>query len=171
MKKEIPEIEAGKWLQKRKLQLTVAESSTGGLIGHRITNIPGSSSYFLGGVTAYAYAAKEKILRVRNETLVGYGAVSQETALEMASGVRRVFAGETPLSEIIGISVTGIAGPGGGMAGKPVGLVWIGMSTPEGDWAWKYIWDGNRLENKSKSADQAILLLVEYLKRKLRPGE
>lgn len=171
MSKEIPEEEAGKWLQKRKLKLTVAESSTGGLIGHRITNIPGSSSYFLGGVTAYAYAAKEQILRVRNGTLVGYGAVSRETALEMASGVRKVFAGETPLSEIIGLSVTGIAGPGGGMPGKPVGLVWIGMSTPEGDRAWKYIWDGDRLENKSKSADQAILLLLEYLKGKLRPQQ
>ena len=154
----ILEVTLGELLQQRGFKLAVAESCTGGLIGHRITNVPGSSDYYLGSVTAYAYEAKERLLGVRHETLIQYGAVSQETALEMARGVRRVFSAD------ISVSVTGIAGPGGGMPNKPVGLVWFGVSTSDGDWAFRYLFNGERLKIKMDAADQALLLLVTYLK-------
>lgn len=154
----------GALLLQRGLKLAVAESCTGGLIGHLVTNVPGSSEYYLGSVTAYAYEAKRFLLGVDGEDLLKYGAVSREIALEMASGVRRTFAGsEIPLDSVIGLSVTGIAGPDGGMPGKPVGLVWIGLSTADGDWAWKFIWDGDRLGNKMNSARKALELLQKYL--------
>ena len=141
--------------------LAVAESCTGGLIGHRITNIPGSSDYYLGSVTAYAYEAKERLLGVKHETLIQFGAVSQETALEMARGVRQVFGAD------LGVSVTGIAGPGGGMPNKPVGLVWFGLSEPQGDHAWHFLWQGDRLQVKMQSADKALELLLAYLQGNL----
>mgnify|MGYP002391327147 CR=1 FL=1 len=115
-------------LKERSLKLALAESCTGGLVGHRITNIPGSSDYYQGSVTAYAYEAKRKILGVNPQTLLEFGAVSRETVLEMACGVRAAFSGdETPIDQIVGVSISGIAGPGGGMPGKPVGLVWVGL--------------------------------------------
>ena len=165
-----PEIEAqvGTWLRQRGLKLVAAESCTGGLIGHRLTNVPGSSDYYLGSVTAYAYEAKERLLGVRHETLVKYGAVSQEVALEMARGAREALSGAFPLERIVGISVTGIAGPGGGMPGKPVGLVWIGLSAADFEKAWKYIWQGSRVENKALSAQQALQCLLEFLQGKVR---
>ena len=147
----------GPLLRQAGLKLALAESCTGGLIGHRVTNVPGSSDYYLGSVTAYAYEAKERLLGVSHDTLVHYGAVSQETALEMARGIRRV------LDADIGVSVTGIAGPGGGLPGKPVGLVWIGLSAPGGDWAFQYFWKGNRVENKVESAQAALQRLYDYL--------
>ncbi|RPI31303.1 MAG: CinA family protein, partial [Chloroflexota bacterium] len=142
----------------RGLRLAVAESCTGGLIGHRLTNVAGSSDYYLGSVTAYAYEAKVKWLGVNWATLDQYGAVSGETALEMARGVR------ASLSADIGVSVTGIAGPGGATPGKPVGLTWIGLSTPDGDNAWQFVWAGDRVQNKEYSAEKALELLAEYLK-------
>jgi nicotinamide-nucleotide amidase len=108
------EVLVGELLRRGGLRLAVAESCTGGLIGHRITNVPGSSTYYMGSVTAYAYEAKVRVLGVRWSTLEKYGAVSQETVLEMASGVRRALAAD------IGLSVSGIAGPGGGTPEKPV---------------------------------------------------
>ena len=147
----------GPLLRQAGLKLALAESCTGGLIGHRVTNVPGSSDYYLGSVTAYAYEAKERLLGVSHDTLVRYGAVSQQTALEMARGIRRV------LEADIGVSVTGIAGPGGGLPGKPVGLVWIGLSAPGGDWAFQYFWKGNRVENKVESAQAALQRLYDYL--------
>jgi PncC family amidohydrolase len=157
------EAQIGAKLIQKSLKLAVAESCTGGLIGHRITNIPGSSEYYLGSVTAYAYEAKERLLGVNRETLATYGAVSQETVLEMAQGIRRSLAADFPLDKTVGLSVSGIAGPGGGMPGKPVGLVWVGLSTPNGDWAWRYLWSGNRIENKDYSAQAALQRLMEYL--------
>ncbi len=159
------EVKIGPLLRQRGLKLVLAESCTGGLVGHRITNIPGSSDYYLGSVTAYAYEAKERLLGVRHETLLKYGAVSRETALEMARGVRQALAPDFGLDAVIGISITGIAGPGGGMPNKPVGLVWIGMSTPHGDEAWENHWPGNRIQNKEDSAEKALQLLVDYLER------
>jgi PncC family amidohydrolase len=167
------ELQVGELLRQRGLRLAVAESCTGGLIGHRITNIPGSSTYFIGSVTAYAYEAKVRLLGVRWGTLEKYGAVSQETALEMARGVRRALAAD------VGLSVTGIAGPGGGTPEKPVGLVWIGLSSISGqersgaaeeaekqpgyETTWSYFWKGDRLQIKEQSAEQALSLLVDYL--------
>jgi PncC family amidohydrolase len=154
---DVLEVQLGELLHQRGLKLAVAESCTGGLIGHRITNVPGSSDYYLGSVTAYAYEAKERLLGVKHDTLIQHGAVSEEIALEMASGVRQVFGAD------ISAAVTGIAGPGGGMPNKPVGLVWIGVSTPDGDWAFRYLFNGDRLKIKKDAADQALILLVKYL--------
>lgn len=161
------EARVGYFLRQRGLKLVVAESCTGGLIGHRLTNIPGSSDYYLGSVTAYAYEAKERLLGVKHDTLARYGAVSQEVALEMARGAREALSGAFPLEKIVGISVTGIAGPSGGLPNKPVGLVWMGLSAMDYETAWKCIWQGNRLENKSLSAQQALECLLDYLQGKV----
>jgi len=151
------EIKVGELLRPLGLKLAVAESCTGGLVGHRITNVPGSSEYFLGGVTAYAYEAKVKLLGVSWDTLTRYGAVSRETVLEMARGARRA------LEADIGISVSGIAGPGGGMPEKPVGLTWIGLSASGFEEARSFVFPGDRLEVKEQAAEQALRLLTEYL--------
>ena len=160
--KNIPlENQIGELLIRRGLHLAVAESCTGGLIGHRITNVPGSSDYYLGSVTAYAYEAKVRLLGVSWDTLEKHGAVSQETVLEMARGVRQALGAE------VGLSVSGIAGPGGGTPDKPVGLTWIGLSIPDQDLAWSYVWQGDRLQVKEHSAEQALHLLVTWLEASL----
>lgn len=151
------EQKVGDLLSKQKLTLSVAESCTGGLLGHRLTNIPGSSAYFIGGVTAYAYEAKERLLRVNHLTLYDHGAVSKETALEMAHGARQVFGTD------IGVSITGIAGPSGGLPEKPVGLTWIAVSTRSKDWTQVDVWDGDRLNIKESAVEAALGLLVEVL--------
>ena len=151
------EVSVGELLRRRGLRLATAESCTGGLLSHLITNVPGSSTYFMGGVVSYAYEAKVRLLGVRWSTLEKYGAVSQETALEMASGVRKALAAD------VGVSISGIAGPGGGTPEKPVGLTWIGLSTSDVDEAWSYTWKGDRLQVKEQSAQQALQLLVDYL--------
>lgn len=149
----------GEILRSLGLKLALAESCTGGLVGHRITNVPGSSEYFLGGVTAYAYEAKVKLLGVSWDTLTRYGAVSRETVLEMARGARAA------LEADIGVAVSGIAGPGGGMPGKPIGLTWIGLSARDNEEARSFIFPGDRLEIKEQAAEQALQLLGEYLVR------
>jgi PncC family amidohydrolase len=111
----------------------------------------------MGGVVSYAYEAKVRLLGVRWSTLEKYGAVSKETVLEMAGGVRKALAAD------VGVSISGIAGPGGGTPDKPVGFTWIGLSTPDVDEAWNYTWEGDRLRIKELSARQALLLLVDYL--------
>ncbi len=167
----IPELQIGSALNKLRLRLAVAESCTGGLISHRITNIPGSSEYFLGGVVSYANEAKQAWLEVREDTLSDSGAVSGETVLEMARGVRSSLRGVFPVPSIIGLAVSGIAGPGGGSAGKPVGLVWIGLSASDGGWAWKFQFSGDRLDNKDSAAEEALQILLEYLQQGYpRPG-
>lgn len=157
------EVRIGRLLRERGMTLAVAESCTGGLIGHRITNVPGSSAYYLGSVTAYAYEAKETLLGVRHETLYRHGAVSPETALEMARGIRRVLWAD------LGLAVTGIAGPGGGTEDKPVGLVYIALAAPDGEWVERHVWKGNRLENKAQSAEAALDLVWRYLEGELPP--
>lgn len=156
--------QVGLLLRRHGLYLVVAESCTGGLLGHRITNVPGSSDYFLGGVIAYADSIKQALLGVKAETLIRFGAVSRETVLEMAHGVRERLCppGITP-AQLIGLAISGIAGPGGGTLDKPVGLTWIALSTAEGEWAWSYHWEGDRLHNKTSSAEQALRLLLNYL--------
>jgi PncC family amidohydrolase len=147
----------GELLRSKGLTLSVAESCTGGLLGHRLTNVPGSSDYFMGGVVAYSYDAKERILNVRHDTLYDYGAVSEQTALEMARGVRRLFLTD------VALSVTGIAGPGGGMPGKPVGLVYIALSARDREECREFVWDSNREGNKAHSAQAALEMLAAYL--------
>ena len=165
------ELEIGPLLAARSWRLAVAESCTGGLISHRITNVPGSSDYFLGGVISYANEGKQAWLEVREDTLQSTGAVSGETVLEMSRGVRVSLRGFFPVASILGLAVSGIAGPGGGSAEKPVGLVWIGLSAADGNWAWKFQFNGDRLDIKNRSADEALAILLEYLKRGYpRPG-
>jgi len=161
----------GKLLLARGLKLVVAESCTGGLLGHLITNVPGCSEYFLGGITAYSYEAKQLLLGVKPQTLIQFGAVSRETVLEMAQGVRRAFASHGKEENVIGVSISGIAGPGGAQPGKPVGLVWIGLSTAEGDWAADFYGHGNREENKAFSARCALEIIHAYLDGSLKVGK
>lgn len=153
----------GKLLISKNLFLVTAESCTGGLLSSFITDIPGSSEYFIGGVSTYSYEAKEKLLGVKHETLIDFGAVSEETVKEMAFGVRNTFTGSVPIQQIIGVSISGIAGPGGGMPGKPVGLVWFGLSSELGNWAIQKNWNGNRIQNKKLSAIFALQLIEQYL--------
>jgi PncC family amidohydrolase len=168
--KRIPlEVQIGDLFRSHQMKLVLAESCTGGLAGHLITNVPGSSDYYLGSVTAYAYEAKEALLGVKHETLQKYGAVSRETVLEMAFGVRRSLSGGVPMDSIMGISISGIAGPDGGLPGKPVGTVWLGLSTHDGAWAWRYYWKGTRLQNKRSAARAALKLVIEYFSGKLLP--
>ena len=147
----------GDLLRARAFKLATAESCTGGLIASRITDVPGSSEYFVGGVAAYAYEAKVALLGVSWDTLKAHGAVSRETVLEMARGARKT------LNADIAVSVSGIAGPGGGMPGKPVGTTWIGLSTSDGEWARLFHFDGDRAQNKSLAADAALQFLMDYL--------
>jgi PncC family amidohydrolase len=155
------EITIGKLLRQHGLKLATAESCTGGLLADHITNVPGSSDYFIGGVVAYAYEAKVALLHVSWDTLRAHGAVSRETVIEMARGVR------TALGADIGISVSGIAGPGGGMPDRPVGTTWIGLSANEGDWTRKFVWSGDRIANKEASAQAALQFGLDYLNGKL----
>ncbi len=156
-KSPLLEEQIGTLLRRRGWRLAVAESCTGGLIGHRITNIPGSSTYYMGSVTAYAYEAKVRLLGVRWNTLEAHGAVSEAVVLEMARGVRRALAAD------VGLSVSGIAGPGGGTPEKPVGLTWVGLSTPGHEEAHRFLWDGDRLYNKEQSAEAALQVLLTFL--------
>jgi len=151
------EILAGDLLRQRGWRLAAAESCTGGLVGHRLTNVPGSSDYYIGGIIAYANEAKMRLLGVRWDTLEKYGAVSRQTVLEMARGVRQ------SLSADIGLSVSGIAGPGGGTPEKPAGLTWIGLSAPDYENAWQHIWSGDRIFNKEHSAQAVLQHLVDFL--------
>ena len=147
----------GETLRRRGLRLAAAESCTGGLVGHRVTNIPGSSTYYMGSVTAYAYEAKVRLLGVKWETLETYGAVSSQVVSEMALGVRRALAAD------IGISISGIAGPGGGTPEKPVGLVCFGLSTPDGVWTTQQQFDGDRTAVKEQAADFILGYILHYL--------
>ena len=169
MKEQLLEEKVGELLRNKGMRLTVAESCTGGLVGHRVTNIPGSSDYYLGSVTAYAYEVKESLLGVKHETLQKFGAVSRETVIEMAAGVRRALSGGFPLENVIGVSISGIAGPGGGLPEKPVGTVWVGLSAADGDWAWRFLWHGDRIQNKEDSAQAALQLVLDYLEGNLPP--
>ncbi len=147
----------GTLLLEKKLKLATAESCTGGLVADRITNIPGSSEYFHGGIIAYSYEAKVALLNVSWDTLQKHGAVSKEIVIEMALGARKA------LDVDIAVAISGIAGPDGGLPDKPVGTTWIGLSAFDGDWARKFVWEGNRLQNKALSAEAALQFILAYL--------
>ncbi len=148
-------------LRDRKLTLATAESCTGGLIAHRLTNVAGSSAYFLGGVVAYSNAAKERLLGVPSATLAAHGAVSEAVALALARGARAAFHAD------LALSVTGIAGPGGGTPDKPVGLTYIGLAAPDGEWVERHVWQGDRAAVKAQSAEAALSLAARYLRGEL----
>jgi PncC family amidohydrolase len=156
LEKQIQEI-----CRTRGLKVSTAESCTGGLISHRITDVPGSSEYFMGGIVAYSYEAKASLLGVSWETLNTKGAVAEETVLEMARGACQ------RLQTDIAVSVSGIAGPGGGTPEKPVGATWIGLVTSEGEWARHFVWDGDRAQNKEYSSEAALQLILDYLEGSL----
>lgn len=147
----------GYLLTMRNFTLSVAESCTGGLIKHRITNVSGSSKYFIGGVVAYSNEVKQNLLGVPEQTLQRYGAVSQQTAISMAKGIRSL------LKTDIGLSVTGIAGPSGGSVEKPVGLVYIGLSSKGKTSFEEHRFLGDRIKIKEQTAQAALDMLRRYL--------
>jgi nicotinamide-nucleotide amidase len=147
----------GNIIKSKKLTISVAESLTGGLVQDKLTDIPGSSEYFIGGIIAYSNEAKIKLLSVSKNTLRKYGAVSEQVAQEMAEGVKEIFGTQ------IGISTTGIAGPGGATPEKPVGLVYIGISMELENLVRKFQFTGNREINKHRSAQAALELLRRAL--------
>jgi PncC family amidohydrolase len=158
---ETPQALVGRLLRQAGMTLALVESCTGGLIAHRITNVPGSSDYFVGGIVSYSNDIKERVLGVQQTTLRNHGAVSEVTALEMARGGRRVCRAD------VALAVTGLAGPGGGTPEKPVGLVYVALAAPDGDWVERHVWDGDRQENKERSAEAALDLLRRYLEGRL----
>ena len=151
------EKEIGNLLRQEGLTLGVVESATGGLISHRITNIPGSSDYYKGSVTAYSNEAKIKVVGVKEATISQHGAVSSQVAKEMAEGGRKVLAADICLAD------TGIAGPGGATPGKSVGLFYLGLSHQGGTYSQKHNFHGNREQNKQSAAEAALNWLKEYL--------
>lgn len=148
--------QVGAALRKRGWTVCAAESCTGGLILTWLTDVAGSSDYVRGGVVAYANSAKTALLGVREETLAAHGAVSEATAAEMALGARRAFGAD------VAVSVTGIAGPGGGSSEKPVGLTYIGLAA-SGDVlrVERHVWPGDRTEVRRASATRALEMIVE----------
>ncbi len=151
------EVVTGEQLRERGLTLATAESSTGGLIAKRLTDVSGSSVYFTGGVVAYADDLKRALLGVQAATLRAHGAVSEPVAREMADGAR------ARLGTDLALSVTGIAGPTGATATKPVGLHYIGLSAPGGTWVRRFVFAFDRSGNRSAAADAAFRLLLDYL--------
>jgi nicotinamide-nucleotide amidase len=140
-------------LKKRGLNLALAESCTGGYIGHLITSIPGSSEYFMGGVMSYSDQSKQDFLGVSSKSLENFGAVSEEVAIEMATGIKE------KMKTDFGLATTGIAGPGGGNALKPVGTVWIAIVGPDEITTRKYQFGKDRGRNIRKTALMALDLL------------
>jgi len=144
-------------LDELKTTLATAESCTGGLIAHRITNVPGVSACFVGGVVAYSDKLKASLLGVEDDVLAAHGAVSEPVARQMAEGAR------TRLGADVAVAVTGIAGPGGGTAEKPVGLVYLAVSGASGTAVSREVFEGNREQIKAKTAEKALEMVLEYL--------
>ncbi|MBS3736696.1 CinA family protein [Candidatus Bipolaricaulota bacterium] len=151
------DVQVGNLLRDDNLSLAVAESCTGGLISHKITNVPGSSDYFDRAVVSYSNRSKLELLDVQEDTLYEHGAVSKDVAAEMAKGVKDLAGTE------VGLSTTGIAGPGGGTEEKPVGLVYVGIALEKTMRIKKFIFQGDRWENKESAAVKALESLVTFL--------
>ncbi|MFN7170871.1 MAG: nicotinamide-nucleotide amidohydrolase family protein, partial [Candidatus Omnitrophota bacterium] len=149
----------GRVLTKKRKTLAVAESCSGGLIAHRLTNVPGSSHYFISGIVAYSQKEKVRLLKVPVEVIKKYGAVSKEVAEIMAKNVRKMAKAD------IGIGVTGIAGPKGGSSDKPVGLVYIGISTENKTEVKEYRFSGERFVIKLKASQEALDIVRKKLLR------
>ncbi len=146
-----------KLLIQQKKDLALAESCSGGLLANRLTNIPGSSRFFKSGIIAYSNEIKTKLLKVPVSLLKKYGAVSHETACAMAEGVR------IQLQTDFGVSITGIAGPDGGTAQKPVGLTYIAVSSKEKVECLECHFKGDRLKVKQQATTEALKLLLTFL--------
>jgi nicotinamide-nucleotide amidase len=154
--KELEEV-IGDLLMQNQATLAVAESCTGGLLGHRITNVPGSSKYFLQGVQVYSYDAKIRLLGIPKQILDTHGAVSAETSSRMALKIRKISQAD------YGLAITGIAGPGGGTAKKPVGLVYTSLASKLGVITKKNIFLGNREIIKYRASQKALDMLRRHL--------
>lgn len=157
MSEDSLETRVGRALRAKGWTLALGESCTGGLVAHRITEVPGSSEYFLGGIVAYSNPVKQQQLNVGAETLERLGAVSEQTAREMARGARQTIGAD------VGLSVTGIAGPGGGTPAKPTGLTFVAVSTPAWEGVERHVWSSDRHDNKQASAEAALKLLLRAL--------
>ncbi len=151
------EEEIGDLLRRKELTLGVVESATGGLISHRLTNVPGSSDYYKGSVTAYSNETKVKVVGVKAGTIEKHGAVSPQVAEEMALGGRKVLAVDICLAD------TGIAGPAGATPDKPVGLFYLGFAHQGGVFSQRHEFYGDREQNKRNAAEAALKWLKEYL--------
>jgi PncC family amidohydrolase len=149
--------EVGYMLRARGRTIAVAESCTGGRVGDMITSVPGSSDYFLGGVISYSDKAKVALLGVSAESIGSEGAVSETVARQMAEGARKAFGAD------VGVSTTGIAGPGGGSAAKPVGLVFIAVSSGGRTECRRHVFAGTRDDVKSRSSESALALVRDML--------
>jgi len=156
--------ECAELLVRRGWTLGLAESCTGGLVGHTITALSGSSAYFVGGIVSYADRIKRDALGVPDGLIRGCGAVSEPVARAMAHGARE------RLSVDVAVSVTGIAGPTGGTPGKPVGTVFVGIAAPNGSAVRHFCWDDDRAGNKRRSAAAALQLLRDALRGELGPS-
>jgi nicotinamide-nucleotide amidase len=148
------EEQIGEALRKRKLRLSVAESCTGGLISHRITNIPGSSDYFDRAVIVYSNTSKMQLLDVPKIIIDSFGAVSRETARAMAEGIKKISKSD------LGLASTGIAGPGGSTPQKQVGLVYIGLASNKPTIVREFRFEGSRGEIKEKAASEALNMVL-----------
>lgn len=159
---ELPVEVVGRLLKESGLSIGVAESCTGGLIAARLTDIPGSSEYFTGGVVAYSNAIKKSLLGVPPSVLNLYGAVSEETAVAMARGIRELIGSQ------LGLAVTGIAGPGGGTPAKPKGLVYISLAYGDGIICREYRFPGDRAAVRQSTVDTALNLVKQFLLARLQ---
>lgn len=153
-----PEESIADVLREKRLTLAAAESCTGGKIGDKITDVPGSSDYFLGSAVTYSNASKMRILGVRKGSLDRFGAVSEQVAKEMAMGARYVYGSD------LAVSTTGIAGPTGGSKKKPVGLVWFAVTDGKRVQTDRQIFSGDRLKIKESAANHAISLVIDFVR-------
>lgn len=149
-------------LLRQSKKIAVAESCTGGLVAHRITNVPGASGYFEAGFVTYSNKAKEHFLSVPEAAIRAKGAVSEEVARFMAEGVRKAAGVD------IGLAITGIAGPGGGTHEKPVGTVYVALAAPDGTFVRKFSFQGNRTEIKLRTSEEALVFILDHLEGRVR---
>jgi nicotinamide-nucleotide amidase len=152
----------GRILRERRLKIAVAESCTGGLIANRITDVQGASDYFEMGFVTYSNDSKELFLFVPEEIIEAMGAVSTEVAGAMAEGVREATGAD------VALSVTGIAGPGGGTPEKPVGTVYVGLASKDGVFIRKFLFSGDRITIKMQTSEEALKMVLDYLEGDLR---
>ena len=155
------EARIGRILRERRMKIAVAESCTGGLIANRITNIQGASDYFDMGFVTYSNDSKELYLFVPEGVIAEKGAVSSEVAKEMAEGVK-----ETTEADVA-LSVTGVAGPGGGTPEKPIGTVYVGLASKDGTVVRKFLFSGDRLSIKEQTSEEALKMVLDYLEGRL----
>lgn len=149
--------EIGDLLRSKGLTISAAESCTGGLLTSTLTDISGSSGYVMGSVVSYDNSVKQGLVGVQEQTLMDYGAVSEQTARQMAEGIRKL------IKTDIGVGITGIAGPGGGTYEKPVGLTYISAVNGEKTLVERFVWDGDRIANKVSSVAAALDLIEQLI--------